>query len=76
MTTEAVAVALATAGVRALAVMVAIPAVTPVTGTLTAIEPVGNVMFAGTVAIPGLLEARFTVKPLAGAATDRIKVRF
>jgi hypothetical protein len=50
-----------------LAVMMAEPAATPVTGTLTLGEFATQVTVAGTVATLVLLELRLTVSPLAGA---------
>jgi hypothetical protein len=52
------------------------PTLTPVTGTLTLLEPVANVTVAGTVATPVLLEISITVRPGAAAGVTRFKVRF
>jgi hypothetical protein len=74
LTTFTVAVAFAMPG--ALAVMVAEPAATPVTGTGTLVAPAANVTVAGTVATAVLLELRLTVKPPAGACPPvRFNVR-
>ena len=59
-----------------LAVIVAGPVDTPVTGTTTVVAFGPNVTVAGTLATPVLLEARLIEKPAAGAATDRVRVRF
>jgi hypothetical protein len=59
----------------ALALMLVIPAETPVTGTLNMVAPVGKGKLEGTVAKLVLLELRLTTKP-AGAALDKTNVRF
>ena len=53
--------------------MVAVPAPTAVTGTLTLVAPTANVTVAGTVATAVLLELRLAVSP-ALAAPDRFNV--
>lgn len=45
-----------------------------VTGTVTVFDPAANVTVAGTAATSWLLELRFTLKPLAGAAAERVSV--
>ena len=52
------------------------PMLTPVTGTLTVVVPAPKVTLAGTVAVLGLVDVRLMVKPPAGAAADRVRVRF
>jgi hypothetical protein len=59
----------------ALAVIVADPAATPVTGTETVVAPVPKVTVAGTVATLVLLELRLTASP-AAAGADKVRVRF
>ena len=75
-TTVMLAVAFATFGVIVLAVMVAEPAATPVTGTVTLFALAAIVTVAGTVAAAVLLELRLIVTPPAGALTDKLRVRF
>jgi hypothetical protein len=58
------------------AVMRAVPVATPVTGTAAVVAPARIVTEAGTVAAAVLPEARATVTPPAGAATDSVTVRF
>jgi len=58
------------------AVIVVDPALTPVTDTLTLLEPVVNMTAAGTVATPVLLELSMTVRPGADAGVIRFRVRF
>jgi hypothetical protein len=58
-----------------LAVIVAEPCATPVTGTFTLVAPAANVTVAGSVATPVLLELRLAVNP-PGADPDRFSVRF
>ena len=53
--------------------IVAVPAPTAVTGTLTLVTPTANVTVAGTFATPVLLELRLAVSP-ALAAPDRFSV--
>ena len=71
--TVTLAVALAMPG--ALAVIVAEPGPTPVTGTGTLVAPAANVTVGGTLATAVLLELRLTVKPPAAAGPDRFSVR-
>jgi hypothetical protein len=71
-----VTVAVAGAMLAALAVMVAEPAATPVTGTVAVVAPTAKDTVPGTVAAAGLLELRFTVTPPAGAAADKVSVKF
>ena len=59
----------------ALAVMLAEPAATPVTGTGALVAPTAKFTLAGTVATPALLELRLMVR-LACAGADKINVRF
>jgi hypothetical protein len=72
---ETIALALAFPKPGVIAVIVAEPAATPVTGTFTLVAPAANVTVAGTVATPVLLELRLAVR-LAGAGPDRFSVRF
>src|ERR1700736_6527100 len=72
---ETVALPLAFPKFGVLAVIVADPGVTPVTGTVTLVAPAANVTVAGTVATPVLLELRLAVSP-AVAPADRFKVKF
>lgn len=58
------------------AVIVVLPAATPVTANVVEVAPAANVTVAGTVATPVLLEARLTVTPPVGAAADRVRVAF
>ena len=60
----------------ALALMVAEPGATPVTGTGAVIVSWGMVTVAGTVATAALLEERFTTWPPAGAGPESVTVRF
>jgi hypothetical protein len=62
--------------VGALAVMVADPGATPVTGTFTPEDPAANVTDKGTVETPGLLEFRLAVSPPGGAGPDRFNARY
>jgi len=55
--------------------MVVVPAATAVTGMVKLVALAGKFTDDVTVATPGLLEVRLTIKP-AGAAADRFKVRF
>lgn len=66
--------ALATFG--ALAVMVAVPAATPVTATAAVVWLCGIVTDAGTVTIPAGAALTATTKPPAGAGADNVRVRF
>jgi hypothetical protein len=61
---------------RLLAWIKAEPAATPVTGTLVLVAPGPKATVSGTVATPVLLELKLIVKPLAGAAAERVSVRF
>jgi hypothetical protein len=72
--TLAVAVALATFG--ALAVMVAVPAATPVTATVAVVWFCGMFTDAGIVTIPPGDALNRTDKPPAGAGVDNVRVRF
>jgi hypothetical protein len=58
------------------AVIVAGPAETPVTGTLTVVAPCVKLTLAGTVAAPVLLEERLTVSPPDGAGAVKFNARF
>jgi hypothetical protein len=55
--------------------MVVVPGVTLVTGTVTLFAFGANVTLAGTVATPGVVELRLTVRPAAGAGADKFSVR-
>src|SRR5438270_13311597 len=68
--TVTVAVAPVTVGALLVAVMVAVPAATPVTGTGTLAAPAGIVTVDGTEATAGLLEFRLPVNPPGGPAAD------
>ena len=59
---------------RALAVMFAEPAATPVTGTVALVAPAANVAVAGTLAKPELSEVRLTVRPPSGAGDESSSV--
>jgi hypothetical protein len=63
-------------GAAVLAVIVAGPKATVVTGTLVVVAPAANVTVAGTVATFVAFETRLIVKPPAGAAPDSVNVRF
>ena len=58
------------------AVMLEVPAATPVTGTATEVAPARMVTVAGTVAAAVLLESRLMTTPPVGAGTERFSVRF
>lgn len=58
-----------------LAVMVAVPAPTPVTGTVTLVAPEAIWTDDGTVTMPDGLTPRLTATPPAGAGADKFKVR-
>ena len=73
---ETVTLAVAFPKFGVLPVIVAEPAPTPVTGTLTLVPPVPNVTVAGTVATPVFVELRLAVTPPAGAGPDRLSVIF
>src|ERR1035437_530108 len=74
--TVTAAVALGTLGTPAVAVIVANPVPTPLTGTLTPVALAWKAADAGTEATPGLLELNETVRPLAGAGDERFKAKF
>jgi hypothetical protein len=57
-----------------LAWITAVPAPTPMIGTLTLVVFAGQVTVAGTVATEGFEELRLNVSPFADAGTDRIRV--
>jgi hypothetical protein len=59
----------------AVAVMVAEPGPTAVTGTGTLEAPPEIVTLEGTVTAPALLDERAIVKPLEGATVDRFNCR-
>ena len=59
-----------------LAEIFAVPIPTPVTGTLTVVEPAGMVTVKGTVAIATLSELRLMTAPFAGALSDSVRVTF
>ena len=61
---------------RLLAWITAEPAATPVTGTVVVVAPWPKTTVSGTVATPVLLELKLIVKPPAGAAAERVSVRF
>jgi hypothetical protein len=63
-------------GAAVLAVIVAVPTDTPVTGTLTVVAPAAKFTVAGTVATDGVSELRLMVKPPAGAAPERFNTAF
>ena len=75
LTTFTVAVVSGTFG-EALPWITVEPMLIPVTGTVTLVVPAPKVTLAGTVAVVGFVEVRLMVKPLAGAAADRVSVRF
>lgn len=52
------------------------PKVKAVTGTFTVVAPAAKVTVDGVVATTVLLELMFTVRPAAGAAAERVSVRF
>jgi hypothetical protein len=60
----------------ALAVMVADPAATPVTGAGTLVAFAAKLTVAGVVALLESLELRLTIRPPADAGPDRFSVRF
>ena len=62
--------------VGALAVMVAEPSATPVTGTFMLVAPAANVTDKSTLETPGLLEFRLAVSPPGGAGADKFSARF
>jgi len=73
-TTVTLAVACTTLG--PLAVIMAEPGATPVTGTLTEVAPEANVTLPGTVTKAMLEELRLTVTPPVGAGAGSVSVRF
>jgi len=75
-TTVTVTLVFGTFGAGVLAVIVAGPTATAVTGTIVVVAPGANDTLAGTVATPVALEVRLIVKPPAGAAPDSVNVRF
>jgi hypothetical protein len=62
--------------VVALAWITVEPKVKAVTGTFTVVKPAVKVTVAGVVATAGLLELVYTVRPVGGAAAERVSVRF
>jgi hypothetical protein len=62
--------------VVALAWITVEPKVKAVTGTFTVVAPAAKVAVAGVVATAVLLELVFTVRPVGGAAAERVSVRF
>jgi hypothetical protein len=76
VTTVTATLVLGTFGASVLAVMVAEPKATAVTGTFVVVAPAAKLTLAGTVATLGALEFRLMVKPPAGAAPDKVNVRF
>ena len=60
----------------ALAWITVVPNATPVTGTVAVVAPWANTAVAGTVAVAGVTELKFTVMPPAGAAAESVSVRF
>ena len=63
-------------GAEELAVMIEVPLLTPVTGTVVVVALAAKDTVAGTVAEPVLLELRLMVKPAAGAGDESVSVRF
>jgi hypothetical protein len=63
-------------GAVVLAVTVADPVPTPVTGTLAVVAPAANVTDDGTVATLALLDARLMVSPPVGAGPESVSVAF
>jgi len=74
--TDTAALALETVDTLEVAVMVAEPVATPVTGTDTLVVFAANTTVAGTVATPVFEELKLTSKPLGPAAWDKLSVRF
>jgi hypothetical protein len=70
------AVAVAPAAFGALAVMVAVPAATPVTATVAVVWFCAIVTDAGIFTTPLGAALSVTVKPPAGAGADNVRVRF
>jgi hypothetical protein len=71
-----VIVAVASGMFAVVAVMVALPAPTPVTGTVALVTPVAKLTVAGTVATAELLEVRVATSPPGGGTWERLSVRF
>ena len=71
--TVTLVVALAMPGVNEIAVIVDVPSPTAVNRTLTVVEFAAKLTLAGTVTTPVLLDVRFTVRPLGGAAAERFR---
>src|SRR4051812_3660354 len=69
--TVTLAVAFATLASPEVAVIVAVPAAFPETGTFTLLADAGMVTEAGTLATPELLELRVITMPPAGAGAER-----
>lgn len=69
-------VAVASVMPAALARIVAVPAVAPVTGTVADVDPAAIVTEAGTVAAAVLDELIANVSPLGGAGLASVNVRF
>src|SRR5207237_1360577 len=59
-----------------LAWITVVPGATPVTGTFALIAFAAIITVPGTVATPGLVELRLTVRPPAGAALESVSVKF
>jgi hypothetical protein len=76
ITTVTFVVALAMPGATAVAVMVAEPAATAVSNTLTLVAFAGKLTLPGTVTALVLLEVRFTVRPAEGAGAERFSATF
>jgi hypothetical protein len=74
--TTTLVVAAATVVATGVAVIVVGPGATDVIGTFTVVAPAAIVTLAGTVATPVLLDVRFTLRPLAGAADVIFKATF
>jgi hypothetical protein len=73
--TVTAAIPLDTFGTLVLAVMLAVPTLTPVTGTVTVVAFAAIETEAGTVTTPGGVALRFTVSA-AGVAAESESVRF
>jgi hypothetical protein len=76
ITTVTLVVAFAMPGATAVAVMVAEPAATAVSNTLTLVVFAGKLTLPGTVTALVLPEVRFTVRPLEGAGAERFSATF
>jgi hypothetical protein len=70
------AVAVGTLGTPAVAVIVANPGLTPLTGTLREVVLAAKAADAKTAATPGLFELNDTARPVTGAGDERFKVKF